>query len=76
MDEFEIAAVDDKPWRGYVGLDDVAELWMRVFQASWWMSGDGFLQEVVKDAGFALLVAAGVDVEGEVEQFGDVLAGN
>ena len=64
MNEFQVAAVDDEPWRSRVGLDDVAELWMRVFQASWWMSGDGFLQEVVKDAGFALLVAALMYVKG------------
>ena len=38
------------------------------------MSGNGFLQEVVEDAGFALLAAALMYVEGEVEQFGDVLA--
>lgn len=41
VDEFEVGAVDDEPRWIVVGLDDVAELRVRVFEAGRWVFLDG-----------------------------------
>ena len=41
MEQTEVAAINDEPWRTGVGLDHVAKLGMSVFEASWRMSGYG-----------------------------------
>ena len=46
--EAELAAVDDKPRWTSVGLNHVAELWMGILEACWWMAGDSVLEELVK----------------------------
>ena len=37
VDKFEVGAVDDEPWWCGVGLDDVTEFWMGVFESGWWV---------------------------------------
>lgn len=59
VDELEVAAVDDKPWRVGVCLDDVAQLGVGILEASWWVLLHRALQEVIEGARGGLLLAMG-----------------
>ena len=39
----EIATINYKPWRTSVGLDDIAEAWVGVFETGRWMHAQGFV---------------------------------
>ncbi len=41
MEQTEVAAINDEPWRTGVGLDHIAKLGVSVFEAGWRMSGYG-----------------------------------
>lgn len=47
VEEAEIAAVNDEPWWASVGLDDIAEFGVGVFEAGGGMSGDGGHEDFV-----------------------------
>lgn len=58
-----------------VGLDDVLELWMSVFETSWSVSDDGVFQDLIEVASADFSVTSSVDFENEIKEFGDVFAG-
>ncbi len=39
----KLAAINNKPRWASVSLDHIAEFWMGVFEASWWMASNGVL---------------------------------
>ena len=68
-------AVDDKPRRASVGLDDVFGLWMGVIEPRGGMRKDGVLENFVEVRSFYDGVAGGVYFESQIKKFGDVSAG-
>jgi hypothetical protein len=75
VEELHFAAMNDEPRWTCVGLNDVFELWMSVFEASWSVSDDGVFQDFIEVAGADFGVTSGVDFEHEIKKFGDVFAG-
>ena len=71
----KIAAVNDEPWRADVGLDNILRLRASIFQASRRVFDDGFGEDFIEVGSFNFLVASGVDLGGEFEEFGNVMAG-
>lgn len=75
VEQAEVATVDDEPgWAG-VSLDDVFEFRASVFETGGDVLDNGFAQDLIELGSFKFKVAGDVDFGGELEEFGDVLAG-
>lgn len=75
VEQAEIAAVNDEPWWTNVSLDDVFGLGVGILEAGRWMFDDGFAKNFVELGGLYFEMASLVDFGGELEKFGDILAG-
>ena len=72
MEQTEVAAINDEPWRTGVGLDHIAKLGVSVFEAGWRMSGYGIHKQLIEVRGFKLGVASLVDLQRELENLCDI----
>lgn len=67
--------MNDKPRRASVGLDDVFQLRLSVFQPGGWVFENGFAEDFVELRSFDFLMASFINLEREFKKFGDVFAG-
>ena len=74
MEKLHLATMNDKPWWASISLDDVFELGVGVFEASWGMGGDGFMEDFIQGRSLGLGVASLIDFEGEIKELGDIFA--
>ena len=67
--------MNHEPRRTSIGLDDVLELWMSVFEASWGVGDDGVFQDFIEVTSADFSMTSSVNFENEIKEFGDVFAG-